>query len=293
MEAIYSRAETDYRFKRWADSANDINFISPEAKLHYTQSVKRFIDVFNVREPDRIPVSVNPGVIPFYLEGFDYNSAIHNPEMAFRACLKFNIEYAAQLDSFALPFMIPAKSFESLIYKLYSWPGFGLPANGTGIQFLEGEYMMADEYDALILNPSDFWMRTYLPRIFGVFESFRNLSPLSDIVEFPVTQFKSLADPDVRSSLRKLIEVGDELDQFGKLASDFGRIAQENGYPLFPPLSSFTKAPFDTLGDTLRGTQGIMKDMYRQPEKLLKAMDVIADLTIDSVLHSSAPCQTD
>ena len=35
----------------------------------------------------------------------------------------------------------------------------------------------------------------------------------------------------------------------------------------------YTKAPFDILGDTLRGTRGIMLDLYRQPEKLIEAMD--------------------
>ena len=30
-----------------------------------------------------------------------------------------------------------------------------------------------------------------------------------------------------------------------------------------------------SLGDTLRGTKGIMLDMYRQPDKLLKAMEAL------------------
>ncbi|MCR4393094.1 MAG: hypothetical protein NUV31_01850, partial [Dehalococcoidales bacterium] len=43
----------------------------------------------------------------------------------------------------------------------------------------------------------------------------------------------------------------------------------------------FSKAPFDTLGDTLRGTRGIMTDIYRRPEKLLKALDAITPLMIN------------
>jgi len=63
--------------------------------------------------------------------------------------------------------------------------------------------------------------------------------------------------------------------------------AQELGGPVAPAVgtggdgaargfpvagSAFAKAPFDVLGDTLRGTTGIMKDMFRCPDKLLKAM---------------------
>jgi uroporphyrinogen-III decarboxylase len=55
----------------------------------------------------------------------------------------------------------------------------------------------------------------------------------------------------------------------------------------FPALTGGTAfAPFDTIGDGLRGTQAIMRDMYRQPEKLLAALDVVANLTIKSVLSS-------
>jgi len=45
-------------------------------------------------------------------------------------------------------------------------------------------------------------------------------------------------------------------------------------------LGGFTKAPFDTIGDTLRGTTGIMIDMYRQPDKLLKAMESLVPIMI-------------
>ena len=63
-----------------------------------------------------------------------------------------------------------------------------------------------------------------------------------------------------------------------------GPPATAHGFPgLF---GAFSKAPFDTLGDTLRGTQPILKDMYRRPEKLLEALDVVADFTISSVLNS-------
>jgi uroporphyrinogen-III decarboxylase len=56
----------------------------------------------------------------------------------------------------------------------------------------------------------------------------------------------------------------------------------------FPPMASgaFCKAPFDNLGDTLRGTKGIMMDMYRQRDKLIEAMDVLADMTIRFVLST-------
>ena len=46
-------------------------------------------------------------------------------------------------------------------------------------------------------------------------------------------------------------------------------------------LGGFTKAPFDTIGDTMRGTRGIMMDKFRQPDKLIAAMERFVPLAID------------
>jgi hypothetical protein len=46
-------------------------------------------------------------------------------------------------------------------------------------------------------------------------------------------------------------------------------------------IGSFTKAPFDTLGDTMRGTRGIMLDMYRQPDKLIAAMERLVPIAVE------------
>ena len=55
-----------------------------------------------------------------------------------------------------------------------------------------------------------------------------------------------------------------------------------------PPLiGGFSKAPFDTLGDTLRGTRAIMLDMFRQPKKLLAAMDRLVPIAIEMGVRSS------
>jgi uroporphyrinogen-III decarboxylase len=58
-----------------------------------------------------------------------------------------------------------------------------------------------------------------------------------------------------------------------------------SGFPV--PLRGHCKAPFDILGDTLRGTAAIMKDMYRRPDQILAAVDKIADVYIHNILESA------
>ncbi len=47
------------------------------------------------------------------------------------------------------------------------------------------------------------------------------------------------------------------------------------------------KAPFDTLGDTLRGTRAIMLDKFRQPKKVLAAMERLVPLAVASGVRAA------
>ena len=58
----------------------------------------------------------------------------------------------------------------------------------------------------------------------------------------------------------------------------FDREAMSSGYPTL--FGGQSHAPFDILADTLRGTRGIFMDMYRQPEKVLAAMDKVTQMNI-------------
>jgi len=274
----------EQRFKWWLD-AESINFMNAAAKKSYKQRVQRMIDVYNVKEPDRVPVSLMIGSLPAYLYGTDYYSCMYDYEKAVKAWDKFNDDFP-DADSLSSPAtVIPGKIYDMLDYKLYKYPGHGLPKNATGIQFVEGEYMKANEYDALILNPSDFWQRTYLPRIFGAFEPWSTLTPFTNIIEAPAMNFMPYSNAEVQSSLRKLINVGNELLKYVHVTGEFSRRTLEAGFPA--ARSSFAKAPFDVIGDTLRGTQGIITDMFRQPDKLLEAIDVMTKLMIQSAITAA------
>jgi len=76
----------------------------------------------------------------------------------------------------------PGRFFEILDYKLYAWPGHGV-APEHPYQCLEGEYMKAGEYDALIQDPSGFFSNAYLPRVFGALGGFQKLPFLPGILE--------------------------------------------------------------------------------------------------------------
>ncbi len=276
------------RQRRLDNFLNPLNlqFVSEKAKSEYRVRAQRIVDVYSVREPDRVPVNLPVGNLPYTNYGINLRTAMYDYEKAVKACKKFNEEFSEELEYFAAPWITPGRVMEILDYKLYSWPGHRLGENVPSYQFVEAEYMREDEYDALMRDPSDYWLRTYLPRICGALEPLRMLRPLTDMVEIVnLVQFMPLANPEMQTMLQKLMDVGKEYGKMMKAMAEMGPTGAAHGYPA--AFGAFCKAPFDTLGDTLRGTQPILKDMYRRPDTLLEALDVVADFTISSIL--SAP----
>jgi hypothetical protein len=262
-----------------------IKFASPEAKKAYQIRAKRIVNVYNVEEPDRVPVNIFPNTLPYLVSGTSVRSAMYDYNQALAACKKFNEKYSEALETFASPFTNSGRIMDLLDYKLYFWPGQGLPLESLGIQFVEAEYMKVEEYDDLITDPSDFWYRTYLPRVFGICRPFSQFQPVTNLIEvISLNQLDVLGSASMQEALFKLIEVGREYKRRSDVFSSYPS-GPEMGFPQVMG-GKFAKAPFDTLGDTLRGTTNLMKDMYRRPEKVLAACDKIADFTIRSVLKS-------
>jgi hypothetical protein len=79
-----------------------------------------------------------------------------------------------------------------------------------------------------------------------------------------------------------LAAAGRHVDEFRKTV---GNTPEELAQLGFPPFASFIPggvggAPFDTVTSFLRGMKGSMLDMYRQPDKLLKACEAILERRI-------------
>ena len=273
----------EQRFEDWLVPPH-IEFNSAEAEKAYHDRLKRITDAYRMRIPDRVPVSLPVGNFPAYHAEVSLKSVMYDYEEMYKAWSKYLQDF--EMDSYTAPGMVlPGRVYDLLDYKGYNWPGHGLPDDATGHQYVEGEYMMADEYDLLIRNPSDFWMRTYLPRVLGVLEPLKNLQPLTDIWEMPSMYFMPFMAPEMKRTLESLMEIGDELARWAAVVGRCSQEAMRAGVPT-AMRGNLAKAPFDTIGDTLRGTRGVMMDMLKQPNKLLEAIDVIAELSISSTIES-------
>ncbi len=261
------------RFRRWL-SPEGVKFVSPEAEELYRVRVTRLIDVIKLQEPDRVPVSLPADFAPAYYYGATPYEAMYNGETLRELWKRYMREF--EMDIGVPPGGVcSGRVLDILDNRQYKWPGHGLPAGAT-YQYIEGEYMKADEYDHLIQDPSDFWLRVYLPRIFGALEPLRELMSLTNILELPpvTASLAPYGRPEVQAALQALLTAGREAAQWDGILQELGRDTLELGIPSMG--GGGARAPFDFIGDTLRGTQGIMMDMYRQPDKLREALDRIA-----------------
>lgn len=271
------------RFRRWI-AAPGVKFASKKAEEHHRQTIQRLIDVIQLRAPDRVPVNFNAGFFAAHYYGISSETAMYDAEQAVQAWRKFAKDF--EVDTIGGPAGVSGRPLEIMDYKLYQWPGHGVPPNAT-YQYVEAEYMTADEYDDFLLDPSDYWLRTYLPRVFGALSGFKTIGPLTDNIEIPMTAsyLVSLGTPEVQSSLQAMLDAGKEAMKWMDSTRGFNKEMTEAGYPRVT--GGFAKAPFDTLGDTLRGTRGIINDMYRQPNKVMAALDKLTLMEIKRGLNAA------
>jgi len=282
-EEMSSDEKQEELFAKWLSpkdpQGNDLKFQSPAAEKVYKERVTRLKDAIQLKKlPDRVPVLVIPSFFPAYYAGLTPQEVMYDYDKCYMAFKKLILDFEPDVNPGAgLPG--PGRVLDILDYKLYAWPGHGVSPNST-YQCLEGEYMKADEYDALIQDPSYFFTTTYFPRILGKLEAFKMLPNFSSVQEIVFVGLNVIPFglPPVQEAYKTLFEAGAEALKWAGVVGAFNQEMTELGFPAGG--GGFTKAPFDVIGDTLRGTRGIMLDMYRQPDKLLQALEAITPMMI-------------
>jgi uroporphyrinogen-III decarboxylase len=282
--ALSWQEKREARFKKWLE-APGVTFNTPEAKEKYQERVTRFIKVIKLEEPDRVPVILPAGYLPATYAGYSLKEVMYDYQKLADAWRKFNHDF--QPDSFQGPGLVyPGRVIEKIGHKLHKWPGHGLPDNAPMYQYVEGAYMKPEEYNDFMENPTDYWMRVFLPRTAGALESFQYLTPFNPVLTSPLGWVMSFSRPDVQKAFETLIEAGKEIAKWRDAVGALSREALAEGYASFGG-GGMAGAPFDNLSDVLRGTQGIVMDMYRQPDKIKEAMERLVPIIVKGAVRGA------
>ena len=230
--------------------------MSQEMEALYQQRLRRFVTALNNRKPDRVPIRPFAAEFTGRHAGFNCQQLTQHYPDAFEAMVRCCKDY----DWDAVP--------ASMVYvwtgitdaagvRYYGVPGVDVPAD-RGFQYREppeeAAFMREDEYDRLIDDPTAFLYEVWLPR------ASRTIAAAGD----PVT-FRHNAS---------LVTAAMAMTQyFNAFGPHCARLREECGMP--GAIAGIFKAPFDIIGDKLRGYMGLTMDMYERPEKVLKACEAL------------------
>jgi hypothetical protein len=274
------------RFAKWRDPG--VPFVSPKAEAGYKARIERLIAAIDLKKADRVPVSLTAGWWPAVWAGITPYEAMHDAAQGAQAWVDFTLEFKPDVMISPILMTTPADVFESLDYKLYHWPGHGV-AKDVSYQYNEKEWMLPEEYDHLISDPTDYMLRVYLPRTVSAFAGFGGLSSFFDFVELPFVSghVGGWGSPEMADGLERLAKAARSVGAWAE--PTFAKIGEMmmQGFPGY--WGGATKAPFDILGDTLRGTRGMVTDLYRRPDKVVAACERLTQVAIDFVLKRPGP----
>lgn len=254
--------------------------MTTRAPVDYQTRLDRFKKALSLNLPNR--VLAGPSSDHFFstrLAGISNKDAMLDHGKRYGAMkdvlLRFDFDIALQSGVY------PAQWYSILGARHYQWPGGGLPDDKT-FQFVEKEYLLADEYDQFLTNPNDFTMRVLWPRMTEGLASLEQLPPFYSIGPDPIFLGPAFATPENLAMLETLKMLAEASVDSMQAEENYITEMEELGYPVSYG-ANFTP-PFDLVADFLRGLRGTMVDMYRVPEKLLAAVDLYVQPQIDAAI---------
>ncbi|MGV9203802.1 MAG: uroporphyrinogen decarboxylase family protein [Promethearchaeia archaeon] len=264
-------------FNRWLEP-EEVEFVSSEAEKKYKERLTRIKDAIELKKtPDRVPICPIVSFFPSLNAGMTPHEVMYDYEKAAAAARKYMEDFKPDTNP-GIIFTGSGPLWEILGLDQYAWPGHGVPEEHS-YQCIEGEYMKPEEYDLLIQDPSHFWLSKLIPRACSKLEPLKKLAPPTMVQEMMYGAFLGpFGMGDVQEAYKTLFKAGEENARWMEHVNKFGGEMIAKGYPGMA--GGFSKAPFDVLGDTLRGTRGIMTDIYRRPEKILEAVEVIVPILV-------------
>jgi hypothetical protein len=262
-------------------------YVDPDANKDpgqlFAERSGRINQALRLEQPDRIPIQLGMGYMLAEMYGYTRQEVHDDKDLHEQLLERSALEF--QPDSIMGLFNNPEPSI-ILGDRTTRWPGHGLPANGS-FQFVEGEYMKGEDYDAFLEDPTDWSIRKYWPRIFKELEGLALLPPLGIAAYGPYSLINlgSLTLPPVVAALQALGRAAEAQARADVCAVE--SVQRLAGMGFAPPtfMGCITEAPFDFMSDTLRGMRGVMLDIHRRPEKLLAAEEKVLKFQLEYAIN--------
>jgi len=236
--------------------------MTEEIKKLFQERLGRYQAAISLEPTDRIPIAPGSNYFAEVFSGNTHQETLYDPQKWLEAEMAFAREFP-QTDVLR-DNRLWGPSLDAIGLQTYKLPGKDLPPDDQ-FQFVEQEYMKADEYDLLIEDPVDFMFTRWLPRILG--------------------EYNGRAEP---RSYMAFLKAGLAQAQFVQIMRNRAmRLEEECGMP--QPMTGAFVAPFDALADAMRGLTGVIMDTFRQPDKVVAACDRLVEEMANFALNTADP----
>lgn len=251
------------------------------SKKESEDKLRRIETTIALEEPDRVPFA--PFVNGYYQVAYGIDN--YEVMMDFRNIIPGIQSYLEELDpdAVAIAGLYGIPTLEAMGTQFIRWPGadWGLELD-TLFQHLDGTYLMDDEFDEYLQDPTHFTLTKLLPR------KHKNMQGLSDLYlreTFDTCFFNDLAligMPAVQQSLNFLMKAGEAQ---AKRAQQLGEVMKYIGQTGYSSLVQGTMCvPFDAYADSMRGIVRAAQDTMEFPDELEAVLERITDMNVGRIL---------
>ena len=239
----------------------------------YAERLKRYTTAMRNGKPDRIPIRPFAAEFVATYAGMTCQDVAHDYEKAFAATRKCAAEFDWDATVGNMVYVWTGLT-QAIGLRYYAIPGIDI-SKDFGFQYAEpaeqSAWMKADEYDALIEDPTGFLYNVWLPRV-------------SMEVAAPGT-------PNTWRNNLSFVKGGMAMMQyFTAFGGQVERLRRESG--TVHAIAGILKAPLDILADKLRGYYGLVWDLIERPEKVLAACEALAPHLAAVAMGTSDPTKT-
>ena len=260
----------------------DGGIIKMDAEQLIKERTQRVRDAVALKEPDRVPITPFTDIFfPTIQAGMTHKEAMYKGKKYCNACIKVYSRYDWDLYP-AILFPGLGKLNDMVGNETTKWAGAANPNFRLGdhqpYQYIEKEWMKAEDYEKLLQDPTGYLLRNVVPRqntVLTPFENFPNLATFVSMfsgIGVSMFFFNKEAKKMVKSfnkAMRGMLGTFLGMRKYSKSMKKRGN----------PVAGQFViaQAPFDMISDALRGMRGAMLDMYRNPEELKKTCDILVE----------------
>lgn len=244
------------------------------ATAAYDARWQRFMDCVRLKTPDRMPIGFQPTFWLAKYGGVTCQQLMYDIEGTAAIAERALRELEPDVSSPMVLATASGNALERADFKQLQWPGHGVGENQP-FQYLDREYMHADEYEEFLFDPTGFYLQKYLPRVAGCFEGIQELPYLPGLHYMRlIGGLRGFAKPGVRQAFERIFEAAEESERLAQHHVAFVQRMQAAGYPM--SYLSTSVSPYDFVADYFRGATSMMKDLFRHKDKLLALLDKAA-----------------